>query len=91
MTGRFGLHDDRETASQSDPSFAHRRSPGDREGPVLEFEPALIARQDDVGGLVEEGSHPPVGNCCPGCGCRTSLIARIAVGSLKRIRLRRTR
>ena len=28
--------------------------------PVLEFELTLGARQHDVGGLVQQGSHPPV-------------------------------
>jgi hypothetical protein len=28
--------------------------------PVLEFELALAARQHDVGGPVQHGSHPPV-------------------------------
>ena len=28
--------------------------------PVLEFELALVARQHDLGGLVQQGSRPPV-------------------------------
>jgi hypothetical protein len=33
---------------------------GDCEGPVLELELALVAGQHDVGGLVQEGSHPSI-------------------------------
>src|SRR3984957_4719081 len=33
---------------------------GDCEGPVLELELALVAGQHDIGGLVQEGSHPPI-------------------------------
>src|SRR5208283_4666169 len=49
-----------EPTRQSDARLAHRRSPGDGEGPVLELELALVARQHDIGGLVQQGSHPPV-------------------------------
>jgi hypothetical protein len=50
--------DDREAMSQSNPRLAHRWSLGDPEGPVLEFELALIVGQHDIGGLVQERSHP---------------------------------
>jgi hypothetical protein len=51
---------DCEATSQSDARLAHRRSPGDRERPVLEFELALVAGQHDVGGLIQERPHPPI-------------------------------
>jgi hypothetical protein len=37
------MHDDGETTRQSDTGLSHRRSSGDREGPVLELELAVAA------------------------------------------------
>jgi hypothetical protein len=34
--------------------------PGDRQRPVLQLKRSLVARQHDVGGLVEQGSHRAV-------------------------------
>src|ERR1700735_3602425 len=57
---QHGVHDDGEATRQSDARLAHGRSPGDGEGPVLELELALVAGQHDVGGLIQQGPHPPV-------------------------------
>jgi hypothetical protein len=54
------VHDDGETTRQSNPLFARRWSPGDGEGPVLQFELAPVAGQHDIGCLKEKGSHAPI-------------------------------
>src|ERR1041384_4071119 len=57
---QHGMHDDREAPSERDPRFSHRRSSGDREGPVLELQPRLVAGQHDVCGLVQKCANPPI-------------------------------
>ena len=60
------VHDDCEATRQSDTGLSHRRPPGDREGPVLDLELALVPRQHDIGGLVKQRPHPPIaafGDC----------------------------
>ena len=54
------VHDDRQASRERDPRLAHRRSFGDRDGPVLELQWPLVARQHDVCGLVQEGAHSPI-------------------------------
>src|SRR5271166_2013013 len=54
------MHDDCEATRKSDAGLSHRRSPGDREGPVLQFELALVAGEHDIGGLVQQRPYPPV-------------------------------
>src|SRR5207248_2424452 len=51
---QHGLHDNGETTGERDPCLAHRGSSGDREGPVLQLQRPLVARQHDVRGLIEE-------------------------------------
>ena len=53
-------HDDGESACESNPRLAHRRSPGDIERPVFERETAAVAGQHHIGGLVEQRAEPPV-------------------------------
>jgi hypothetical protein len=57
---QHGMHDDREAPSERDPRFSHRRSSGDREGPVLELQRRLVAGQHDVCGLVQKCANPPI-------------------------------
>jgi len=49
---QHGMHDDGEASGKRDPCLAHRRSFANREGPVLELQRRLVARQHDIGGFV---------------------------------------
>ena len=50
---QHSMHDDGQASGERDPRLAHRGSFGDRERPVLEFQGRLVARQHDIGGLVQ--------------------------------------
>ena len=51
-----GVHDD----GERDPRLSEGGPPGYRQCPVLRLKRFLVARQHDVRGLVEQGSHPAV-------------------------------
>src|SRR5215470_5339296 len=57
---QHGMHDNGETAGERDARLAHRGSSRDRECPVLELQRPLVARQHDVGGLVEERANAAI-------------------------------
>ena len=50
---QHGMHNDGQASGERDACLAHCRSFGDSEGPVLEFQGRLVARQHDVGGFVQ--------------------------------------
>src|SRR3954470_20373023 len=51
---QHGMHDNGETASKSDPCRVRCGPFGDSDCPVLELQRPLVARQHDVGGLVQK-------------------------------------
>lgn len=54
------VHDDGEPSGERDPGFSHGGAPGDGEGPILELQRSLAARQDHIRRFIEQPPHPPV-------------------------------
>ena len=54
------MHNDREASGERDARFPHGGALGDGEGPILELQRPLAARQHDIRGLIEQRAHPPV-------------------------------
>ena len=57
---KHGVHDDGEPPGERDPCLSQGRPLGNGQRPVLRFQWSLVARQHDVRGLVEQGSHSSV-------------------------------
>src|SRR3982074_3575909 len=51
---KHGVHDDSKTARERDPRLTHRGALRDGERPVLQFQWRFVAREHDVGSLVEQ-------------------------------------
>ncbi len=54
------MHDDGEPSGERDPGFSHGGAFGDGEGPILELQRPLEARQQHIRGLIKKRPHPAV-------------------------------